>query len=254
MFVNEYSHWTRPVQIVPVIDLMQGQVVHARRGARDSYQPLQSGLCSGCDPLDVVGGLLALYPFETLYIADLDAIRATADHSECIALLRRHFAGLTLWVDAGIGNWTALELWRERDLGHAVIGSESLADLGILERLRSEQLHNGHAKDFPILSLDFRKREFLGPGKLLQAPMLWPERVIAMTLGRVGSEEGPDLERLQDLQQRAPGKRIYAAGGVRNGADLERLAQAGVAGVLVATALHDGRIGRNEIAAQTSNA
>jgi phosphoribosylformimino-5-aminoimidazole carboxamide ribotide isomerase len=240
------------LQIIPVIDLMQGQVVHARRGARDRYQPLQSRLCSSSDPLDVVSGLLALYPFETLYIADLDAIRATGDHSQCIARLRRNFGGLTLWVDAAIGNWASFELWQSQNLAHAVIGSESLADLGILERLRMEQLHATDAKDFPILSLDFRGDEFLGPTEVLDAPDLWPERVIAMTLNRVGSGEGPDLERIQDLRRKAPDKRIYAAGGVRNGDDLDLLSQRGVSGVLIATALHDGRIGLREISAQSA--
>ena len=232
---------------------MQGQVVHARRGARDSYQPLQSGLCNGSDPVDVVRGLLQLYPFEALYIADLDAIRATADHSQCIARLRQHFGALELWVDAGIGNWASFELWRARKLGHTVIGSESLTDLGILERLRIDKLPGIDAKQLPILSLDFRGNQFLGPGELLEAPMLWPERVIAMTLGRVGSGEGPDLERIQNIRRKAPDKRIYAAGGVRDGDDLELLSLAGVSGVLVATALHDGRIGAGQISALSAD-
>jgi uncharacterized protein related to proFAR isomerase len=33
---------------------------------------------------------------------------------------------------------------------------------------------------------------------------------------------------------------VYAGGGVRNKTDVERLTHAGVAGVLVSTAIHDG--------------
>ena len=36
-----------------------------------------------------------------------------------------------------------------------------------------------------------------------------------MTLARVGAGGGPDLERLRALRAVAPGKRLYAAGGVR---------------------------------------
>jgi phosphoribosylformimino-5-aminoimidazole carboxamide ribotide isomerase len=45
----------------------------------------------------------------------------------------------------------------------------------------------------------------------------------------------------------AAGRRIYAAGGVRDAADLAALARAGIAGALVATALHDGRLRRADI-------
>ena len=63
-----------------------------------------------------------------------------------------------------------------------------------------------------------------------------------MTLGRVGSGAGPDLDRLSAVRDIAAGREIYAAGGVRDGADLAALKGAGVAGALVATSLHDGRI------------
>ena len=63
-----------------------------------------------------------------------------------------------------------------------------------------------------------------------------------MTLARVGSGAGPDLGRLASIQSIAGGREIYAAGGVRNAADLSGLKQAGVAGALIATALHERRI------------
>ena len=63
-----------------------------------------------------------------------------------------------------------------------------------------------------------------------------------MTLARVGSGAGPDLARLASIQSIAGGREIYAAGGVRNAADLSALTAAGVSGALAATALHERRI------------
>ena len=103
-----------------------------------------------------------------------------------------------------------------------------------------------------ILSLDFRGPAFQGPPEILDDPSAWPARVIAMTLARVGSGAGPDVERLAGVRRMAPGRRVYAAGGVRDAADLAALAHAGIAGALVATALHDGRLGRAEIDAWRS--
>jgi phosphoribosylformimino-5-aminoimidazole carboxamide ribotide isomerase len=69
-----------------------------------------------------------------------------------------------------------------------------------------------------------------------------------MTLARVGSGAGPDLETLSEICGVAPGKRIFAAGGVRDAADLGLLARAGIAGALVASCLHDGCLRGPEIA------
>ena len=84
--------------------------------------------------------------------------------------------------------------------------------------------------------------QFLGPPALLEKPTSWPDRVICMTLERVGSGAGADLTRLAELKRRAPQRSLYAAGGVRGEDDLVRLEMAGVSGVLLASALHDGSL------------
>ena len=71
-----------------------------------------------------------------------------------------------------------------------------------------------------MLSLDFRGDAFQGPQEILAEPALWPRRVIVMTLARVGSGAGPDLARLAAIRSIAGGREIYAAGGVRDAADL----------------------------------
>ena len=63
-----------------------------------------------------------------------------------------------------------------------------------------------------------------------------------MTLVRVGGDAGPDMDRLAEIKRRAPDVMLYAAGGLRGASDLVRLKQAGKWGVLVASALHDGRL------------
>ena len=67
-------------------------------------------------------------------------------------------------------------------------------------------------------------------------------------LARVGGTAGPDLRRLRGVRAQAPGRRVYAAGGVRGAKDLAELRAVGCAGVLLASALHDGRLGSGELA------
>jgi phosphoribosylformimino-5-aminoimidazole carboxamide ribotide isomerase len=50
------------------------------------------------------------------------------------------------------------------------------------------------------------------------------------------------------VQARAPNHRIFAAGGVRGIADLNRLTELGAAGALLASALHDGSLASKNLA------
>jgi len=237
------------VEVIPVIDLRGGEVVHARRGERDSYRPVRSQLCAGSAPLEVVAGLLAAYPFATLYIADLDAIQGRGSNIESIRRIRHRFPDLRLWVDNGLADAAACRDWLAQGLGELVLGSETQSDRATLEALSDDG-----ARERLILSLDYRDDRFLGPPDLLSAQALWPHRLIVMTLSRVGSGGGPDLDLLRRWRKEAPAKKIFAAGGVRGGEDLLALADCGISGVLVATALHERRIGRPEIAAVDSDA
>jgi phosphoribosylformimino-5-aminoimidazole carboxamide ribotide isomerase len=76
--------------------------------------------------------------------------------------------------------------------------------------------------------------------------------VIVMTLAVVGGDAGADMDRLADIKRRAPDVMLYAAGGVRGASDLMRLKQAGTRGVLVASALHAGRLNGADLAAAAS--
>ncbi len=213
------------MEIIPVIDLKGGAVVHAKRGQRDAYRPIVSSLSPSSAPEDVLAGLLRLHPFKTIYIADLDAITNKRGHAPLIFELARSQPDIHFWVDNG--------------------GTQSIQCRNVHPVLGSESMHGDRPERIDpdaILSLDFRGEDFVGPPALLEQPALWPQRVIVMTLARVGSGAGPDLERLASIKARGGACGVYAAGGVRDRADLEALRDAGMAGVLVASALHDGRL------------
>jgi uncharacterized protein related to proFAR isomerase len=61
--------------LVPVVDLLGGQVVHARRGERSQYQPIRSPLCPGSDLLPLARALRQASGSALLYAADLDALQ-----------------------------------------------------------------------------------------------------------------------------------------------------------------------------------
>ncbi len=228
------------MEVIPVIDLKAGQVVHARQGQRQSYRPIATPLSPSSEPLDVIAGLLRLHAFARLYVADLDAIAGGGGHAGALARIASSWPGLELWVDGGIADAAAGRAWLDRSPGVLVLGSESQHDSGTVCALAGDPR--------TVLSLDFRGDAFQGPAALLEDVALWPARVIVMTLARVGAGAGPDLARVRAIVARAGGRAVYAAGGVRDARDLRALAEAGAAGVLVASALHAGAIGAADLA------
>ena len=219
------------MEIIPVIDVRNGVAVRAVAGHRADYRPLNTPLAEGCDPIGVALGFGSLFPFATIYVADLDGIEGRGANAALQHRLAAAWRGSEVWIDDG-SRVAARGALRG---GVSVVGSESLlSPLPLMDGEREREAW--------VLSLDFRGEEFLGPRELLDDAGLWPDRVIVMTLARVGTGGGPDLGRVGEIIRRAGARRVYAAGGVRDRDDLCALRAAGAAGALIASALHDGAI------------
>ncbi len=220
------------MEIIPVIDICQSQAVHAVKGQRQNYRPLQTSLCNGRSPKDIVQAFINLYPFKTIYIADLDAIQGNSNNDQLIEQILNEFQSVSFWIDRGISSATELKI---QSRGQHVIGSETNISPEILNELIA-------LSPKIILSLDFQTETFLGCPSLLQKTELWPERIIIMSLSHVGSNDGPDCKLISNLKKTAGDKKIYVAGGVRHEDDLQTLNDIGIDGVLIATALHTQQI------------
>lgn len=228
------------MRLIPVVDLMHGVAVRAQRGERSTYRPLVSRLVEGHEPVAVATALCRACASATLYVADLDAIVEGRPQAETIAALLAALPGVELWLDAGFADPAAAAALRTR-LGAAaarvrpVFGSESLASRAALEACLP-------TPDAGILSLDRRGAQRLDAAGAWDTPECWPCQVIVMTLERVGSDAGPDLQTLAALRARSPATRFIGAGGVRDATDLRRARDSGAEAWLVASALHDGRL------------
>jgi phosphoribosylformimino-5-aminoimidazole carboxamide ribotide isomerase len=235
------------MQILPVMDLLDGQVVRAVAGDRWRYLPVCSSLTKSAEPVSVARALLDLARFPALYIADLDAITGAGSdhHFTVLANICAEAGGRgvgELWLDAGLAPWLKALSEKARTDGVnvvTVVGAESLASASALPS--AGYLPGG--TDW-VLSLDYRAGKFLGPAGLDASAEQWSSRVIVMELSAVGVGGGPALERLDILASSARSTRhndiaFFAGGGVRHADDLHTLAAHGAAGALVASALHD---------------
>ncbi len=235
---------TAAVPLIPVLDLMRGQVVRAVRGERQHYQPMRSRLCAGSDPVALAHALCRHTGSDRLYVADLDALQGGAAQVDLLRALVTALPGVRLWLDAGWADAAAAHaLWA--DLGAAgdaidpVYASEALRDEAALAGCFTA---NDALGSRALLSLDRRAGQPLDRAGCWQRPDLWPQRVIVMTLERVGSDAGPDLQTLPALHGLAPHCQFIGSGGIRHADDLRAAARSGAAGWLVASALHDGRL------------
>lgn len=225
------------MEIIPVIDVRHGQAVRAVAGERANYRPFDTPLAPGSsDPVDVARGFLKLYPFNTLYVADLDGIEGRGTNSTLVSRLSAACSGPSWWVDNGSANDPAIEVVMSSGLVRTVVGSET----GIAPTELAHEIKRWRGR--LVLSLDYKGDRFQGTPALLSQLDLWPAHIIVMTLGRVGTATGPDLDCIHTIAKYAGSRRVYAAGGIRNRADVRAAFDAGARGALIATALHNGHI------------
>ena len=232
------------MKIIPVIDVLGGIAVHAIRGRRKEYQPLKSVLCDSADPVDVAASLKAL-GFGNLYVADLDAI--TGGQPD-FSLFKRiaDKTGLNLMIDAGITSLERAEKVLKHQVSQVIIGTETLSRTSFVaeavESFGSEKI---------VVSLDLMGDRILSGFKLgmLANPMRFLQKlekggvsqIIVLDLAKVGSGEGVNIDFLREVLGKIKA-RVIVGGGVRDVKDLAELKYLNVFGVLVATALHIGKI------------
>lgn len=239
--------------ILPVLDLLKGKIVRGIGGRRDEYRPVVSKLLDSADPVAVAKALHAHFGFEDFYLADLDAII----HSEPAfdVYTNIHKAGFRLWIDAGIrsAGETSAMLLREHS-NSVVVGLESLDGPTALEALVQRA-----GPERIVFSLDLKAGQPLGQVKAWPSAASWSiaehaivalgiRRMIVLDLARVGVGEGLGTEELCcRLKKTYPQLQLTAGGGVNGIDDVKRLQGIGVDHVLVASALHDGRISPDDV-------
>jgi phosphoribosylformimino-5-aminoimidazole carboxamide ribotide isomerase len=237
--------------ILPVLDLMDGRIVRGIAGRRDTYRPIRSALCRDAEPESVARALVAHFGFQHSYIADLNAISGAEPAWDTYRQLAS--CGLELWIDAGlrgVERALALAAFEPCDMQlHAIIaGLESVPDPDTLADLLacvgprrfvfSLDLHGGQPWNRAPAWQTF------SPDAILQLALrIGIQRYTILDLADVGMGRGVSTETLcRTLRRRAPHVQITSGGGVRDMQDVQAALAWGCDFVLVASALHDGRI------------
>jgi phosphoribosylformimino-5-aminoimidazole carboxamide ribotide isomerase len=220
-------------RIIFVLDILKGNAVHAIRGERAKYQPVQSKVCSSSKPLEIVS---ALKPTE-VYIADLDRLQHFGDNFE---LIKKISAKAKTMVDIGAENMDDVRKCAE--ITNTVILGTETASLDLMKTA---------AEQFPDrinVSIDIKNGEVLTkdtriePHELVKLLNDYNIRdIIILELSKVGTSVGTDTDFLRSVVELSK-HNVLLGGGIRDMADINKLKEIGVSGALVATAVHKGMI------------
>lgn len=223
-------------RIIFVMDLLNGSVVHAVKGERSKYRPIQNSMI--CDSSDPFGIISAVNPRE-IYIADLDSIQNIGDNFEII----KKISGKTkTMVDIGVKNMEDVQKCAE--IADTVIIGTETASFEVIEyaalqfpgRINvSIDMKNGY-----VLTKD-TTMEVRPEDLVKRMNEIGIKDIIILDLGKVGTSAGIDeifLKKVTDLSTH----NILVGGGIKDMDDIETLEKSGVSGALAATALHNGNI------------
>ena len=251
----------RKPRLIPVLDILNGQVVHAIAGRRHEYRPLESKLVQSTDPQTVAEALLYATGAEDLYIADLNAIQGNAQPSEKLEKLLESTME-PVWLDGGFGSKRRLSSLPRLPHSHLcpIVAFETC---GTPESLAFSPEEPGDVGRFSPsrhkcvgFSIDLRAGELIGDwqawrlrdsrdalGLAREVIRRGYQHLIVLDLARVGMGNGCGTQDLlRAIRTEFPEIELIAGGGVKSWEDIDHLGECGVDAVLVASSLHDLRI------------
>ena len=217
-----------------VLDVFNGAVVHAVRGERSLYEPIDrySRIVSSSDPLGV---LKEIRPKE-VYVADLNLLTGSGDNLAAIANI-----SCIAKTMADIGITLADDMDYLPKGITPVLGTET-ASMNLIDEAALQ-------RDI-VVSIDMNRRKVISRDpELTLAPLevirklngIPIDGVILLELDRVGTTLGLDTDFLEKAVS-VSDHPLILGGGVKGVEDLQTLEDLGFRGALVATAVHNGKI------------
>ncbi|NLI93803.1 MAG: hypothetical protein GX434_16900 [Peptococcaceae bacterium] len=252
----------RQFKIIPVLDLKDGLVVRGIRGDRAKYQPVQSKLTPSAEFSDVLEAFHTGFGFEEFYIADLDALTSGGERNQLSLLANRiktNKPPVSFMVDAGIRDAAGIAGVVKAGVKKIVVGTETLLSLEALKEMVA--VYDSRSL---VVSIDIRGTEVISSspeiarmtpaGAVREIRKTGIQDFILLQLGKVGTGEGLDKPLIQEcLSVLAEMDRsdvtLLVGGGISGSEDLKWLADLGLDGALIASVLHDGKLGPDTVRA-----
>ena len=215
------------MDIIPVIDILNNQVVRAIKGDRDNYESISYKLYNSTDPRDIIDQIVKRYSPKILYIADLDAIIHNNINPKLYDNILSSFPKIKFWVDSGLKEIKLKKKYRNY---YPVFCSEKSKGY----EFSSNKFNNC------VCSFDFMEK-YMGEKPIYRQQKASPSKIILMDLLQVGSKNNINYK-LARRFIRNNNQDYYIAGGIKSIFDIKRAKYFGASGVLVSTMIHQNKI------------
>jgi len=229
-------------KVIPVLDILNSEAVHAVKGERNKYKPLKSKLFNSSNPVEILKVLRYKYQFNEFYIADLDAITNRKPNIHLLTKILK-ISGINILIDPGIVDFKDIQQYSKYEIKKLIIGLETIQSLGIIR----EALALLGQKNL-IISIDMYKEKILTKATGLKnitsleiinrIESLGVKKIILLDLFRVGQKIGGIPQQYLEIQDSFNGD-IYVGGGIKDYKDILNYKQQNFTGILIATALYD---------------
>lgn len=233
------------MNIIPAIDLLDGQVVRLQKGDYAKKTIYNHNPLREAEKFKAAG-------FSHIHIVDLNG--AKSGQFENLPIIRSIINELGLSVQTGGGVRSRKDIDILLDAGLSGVICSSMAVKKPDEWLKAVQDH----PDQMILGLDLKDgkmayggwletsdapiEEFINP--MIKAGL---KTVLSTDISRDGMLSGPNVVMYKDLQKRFPELNWIASGGVSNLQDLAELQNHNLYGVVVGRAYYEGNIRLDEM-------
>jgi phosphoribosylformimino-5-aminoimidazole carboxamide ribotide isomerase len=234
------------VLVIPAIDILGGRCVRLLRG--DYANPT----VYSDDPVEVATGF-AKAGAKRVHVVDLDAARGGGDNHDVIERIVRK-GNLEVQVAGGVRTEAQVEACLNAGAHAVVMGTVAVREPRVLERCaRQNQGRILAALDVrdnqPAVS-GWTQTEPLRIGSLLARWDALPLAGVILTcIDRDGTLEGPDLKTLTRVRAMTS-LPVHYSGGISSLEDIQNVAKARAAGVILGKALYEGRVTLEQALAQ----
>ncbi len=237
-------------RIIPVIDILNSQAVHAIKGEREKYKPLKSVLINDSNPTRIALKLKNEYLFNEFYIADLDAILQKKPNIAIISKIR-DIPGVEIMIDPGIKTKKNVEKYFKLNIKSLILGLETLRDLKVIRECLNLFDTNNIVVSVDMYNeviqtniREFKNQDILEVVSKIED--LGIVNIILLDLFKVGQKMGGISKLYLKIREQFNGE-ILVGGGIKDIQDIKEYKSNSFSGVLIGTALHDGSIKIEEL-------
>ncbi|PGZ95888.1 1-(5-phosphoribosyl)-5-[(5-phosphoribosylamino)methylideneamino]imidazole-4-carboxamide isomerase [Bacillus pseudomycoides] len=227
------------MEIFPAIDLKNGRCVRLYQGQFQQETVMNENPVAQALLFEQLGA-------RVLHIVDLDG--AVAGRSENLSVIEDicKAVRIPVQVGGGIRSVAAIETLLSAGVMKVILGTAALYDRSFVEeavRLYGDKIIVGiDAKNGYVATrgwLDVSETSYVQLAKEMEK--VGVQTLIFTDISRDGTLAGPNFEQLQTLQDEVS-LQIVASGGVSSLADVERLQDMNLYGVIIGKALYDKKV------------